>query len=130
MLTLFWLRSNGGTAINQIVGGRTRRRCVASTTVRRCHRPPVIFDSIPSQVADMMIVIRGWTNFILIPYFYPEGRWPIRRRPFDSEVRDFRSPDRRLGSEAQIRGCCDRLRTLRSQSRKSAPGGRGTPENA
>jgi hypothetical protein len=23
----------------------------------------------------MIINIRGWTNFILIPYFYPEGRW-------------------------------------------------------
>jgi hypothetical protein len=23
----------------------------------------------------MIIDIRGWKNFILIPYFYPEGRW-------------------------------------------------------
>ena len=30
----------------------------------------------------MMIDIRGWTNFILIPYFYPEGRWFYRQRPF------------------------------------------------
>jgi hypothetical protein len=32
----------------------------------------MIFDSIPSQPGDMMMDIRGWTNFILIPYFYPE----------------------------------------------------------
>ncbi len=31
-----------------------------------------------------MVNIRGWTNFILIPYFYPEGRWQKCQRPFDS----------------------------------------------
>jgi hypothetical protein len=25
----------------------------------------------------MMLVIRGWNNFILIPYCYPEGRWRL-----------------------------------------------------
>ena len=26
--------------------------------------------------------IRGWKNFILIPYFYPEGRWRIPSAAF------------------------------------------------
>jgi hypothetical protein len=34
---------------------------------------PVIFDSNPSQVGDMMIDIRGWKNFIPIVFFSREA---------------------------------------------------------